>query len=153
MWECPCVAFVDLIFFFFIFFWWEDCFRFWCLPSISSAYAGYFPLGSGCAVVWVYDMCTLPGGHLAPSHGCLGSGGEPCTLQGRWGKWPAPTHRTLGGGSGTCLRLPLESEVAASAYTHPWSSCRQYPATSEYTEKEAPMGACSSTWVSPTMPS
>ena len=55
------------------------------MSSISSAYAGCFPLDRGCAVVWVYGICTLPGKHLAPCHRCLGSGGEPGILQGRWG--------------------------------------------------------------------
>ena len=44
-----------------------------------------FPLMGVCSCVGVWHVHS-PGRHLAPSHGCLGSGGEPGILQGRWGK-------------------------------------------------------------------
>ena len=148
MWECPSVAFVDLIFFFF--FGRRTVLGFDACHLFPQHMLAIFPLMGVCSCVGVWHVHS-PGRHLAPSHGWFGSGGEPGILQGRWGKWPASTHSTLGDGSGICPCLPLGSEVAASAYTYPWSSCRQYPATSEYTDKEAPMGACPSTWVPPTM--
>ena len=43
-----------------------------------------FPLMGVCSCVGVWHVHS-PGRHLAPSHGCLGSGGEPGILQGRWG--------------------------------------------------------------------
>ena len=97
MWKLPCIACVGLIFF-----QCEGCFWFGCLPSLSSACAGHYPLDRGCAGAW--PAHTIPGRQgqrLAPGRGSLSRGSWLHILLGRQGQWMALGCGTLG----SCRRL------------------------------------------------
>ena len=72
-------------FFFFFFFFLEDCFWFACLLSLSSVYAGRYPIAGGCAGVW--PACT------SREMGEMGRANSQCLVaiplqwQGPVGRW------------------------------------------------------------------
>ena len=72
--EHPCIACVVLI----IFFWHGGSYWFGCLLSLSSACAGRYPLGRGCAGSWPAQAPRRRGQQLVPDPGTLSSSSSLC---------------------------------------------------------------------------